>query len=275
MSPNRQIRKIQKDWAEPRGLSFDSRGYLGEVDANLRMPLSERATRGFTEGAGSELADHMKALHSSSALVVNLFDFWTYRDKGPLLSAMRVDDRSSAPLDFEAQFPTGLGGKPPHLDIVITLDSGPVVAVESKFTEHLDLSTGGKSKFTASYFALPGGRWTRAGLPACQELAEELHDGRHRFEYLDPWQLLKHTLGLATNRGDRFSLRYLYYDFPGDKSDEHEQETRWFADRVGDEIRFKALRYQEVFGRLVAAAPDEPEYQNYLGYLETRYFPRG
>jgi hypothetical protein len=91
MSPNRQIRKIQKDWAEPRGLSFDSRGYLGEVDANLRMPLSERATRGFTEGAGSELADHMKALHSSSALVVNLFDFWTYRlPTRPLFGAVAL-----------------------------------------------------------------------------------------------------------------------------------------------------------------------------------------
>ena len=33
----------------------------------------------------------MRALHSSSALAVNFFDYWTNKDKSPLLSALGID----------------------------------------------------------------------------------------------------------------------------------------------------------------------------------------
>ena len=163
----------------------------------------------------------MLALHSSSALAVNFFDYWTDRDKTTVLSALGIDPEDGASLDFEAQFHTGLGGTPPHLDVAITHDTGCVIAVESKFTEHLKRSTTGKSNFTTSYFPKSTGRWMANDLPACQSLAEELwceelRGGRQQFEYLDPRQLLKHALGLATKLRDRFSLYYLYYDWSGD-----------------------------------------------------------
>ncbi len=54
-------------------------------------------------------------------------------------------------LDLEAQFHTGLGGTPPHIDVTTPHIAGFVVAIESKFTGHLKWSTMGKSKFAASY----------------------------------------------------------------------------------------------------------------------------
>ena len=247
---------------------------MGEVEANLFQLLSHRARLAFERGAGSELSGHMRALHSSSALVVNFFDYWTDRDKAPILSALGIDSAAAHELDFEAQFPTGLGGTPPHLDLAITDSTGFVVGIEGKFTEHLKRSTKPKSNFRSSYFPESAGLWAREGLSACQEFAEELWgrelNGRsERFEYLDPRQLLKHALGLAKQRASRFSLYYLYYDWSGDGAEGHRGEVGHFGDRVGPEIRFKALTYQEVYGRL---RQSEQIVDKYLDYLAPRYF---
>ncbi len=275
MGAEEEIEKAQQDWAKSKGIPFDSRGYVREVDANLWRPLSARARQGFESGAGSELSGHMRALHSSSALAVNFFDYWTDRDKTPLLSALGIDTEDGCSLCFEAQFPTGLGGTPPHLDVAITCSTGFVVGVEAKFTEYLKRSTRGKSHFKPAYFPESSGLWGGKGLTACQTLAEELwaeecHGGRQRFEYLDLRQLLKHALGLATQLGDRFSLYYLYYDWPGERPEAHKREVNLFDERVGDEIRFKAFTYQEVFESLRDSEQADSEY---LDYLETRYFP--
>ena len=266
-----RIIDAQKTWAESRGISFDSKGYVGAVEENLLgKSLSPSARKTFEEGAGSELDNHMRALHSSSALAANFFDYWTDRDKAVLLLALGVGADSAERLEFEAKFPTRIrGGIPPHLDVAITLDSGFVIAVECKFTEYIQRSTRGKHQFTESYFPAARDLWAQAGLPECQRLAEELHGERLKFEYLDAGQLLKHALGLATRLGDQFSLYYLYYGHSGDRAEIHGDEIARFAERVGDEIRFRALAYQEVFDRLNLSEQVEPEY---LGYLESRYF---
>ena len=252
MDPDRQIREAQRDWARSKRITYDSRGYVREVEDNLWKPLSVRARSSFERGAGSELGGHMKALHSSSALAANVFDYWTERNKAPLLAALGLDAEARASLDFEVRFPTGLGGTPPHLDVAFSLGTDSVMGVEAKFTEHLKRSTRGKSSFTEAYFPQSGRRWAGKGLPACQALAEELRaeelrGGRQRFEYLDPRQLLKHALGLATWPDTRFSLCYLYYDWPGDRPEVHRREIALFDERVGNEIGFKTFTYQEVY----------------------------
>ena len=244
---------------------------MADVKDNLwRRRLSACAQAAFERGAGSELGSKLKALHSSSALVANFFDYWAERDMAPLLSALGVEADGAGSLEFEARFPTGLGGTPPHLDVALKMRSGLVVAVESKFTEHLTRSTEGKSKFASSYFRSSDGLWTQRGLPQCQTLAEDLHRSRCRFEFLDPGQLLKHALGLATQLVDRFRLHYLYHDHPGEESKAHRSEVERFASLVGDEIRFKAVTYQEVFDKLKGSGQPDP---GYLDYLAGRYFP--
>jgi hypothetical protein len=90
--------------------------YLDAIEANLLQPLSVAAHRGFGNGSGSELADtparpaKMKALHSSAALAVNVFDYWTTRDSAPLTAAMGIASRIRE-MAFERQFPTGLGAR--------------------------------------------------------------------------------------------------------------------------------------------------------------------
>ena len=276
MNAEQDIRNAQQDWARSMEIPFDSSGYVRDVGANLRQPLSTPAQQGFERGAGSELSGHMRALHSSSALAVNVFDYWTDSDKVPILLALGIDPEGGASLDFEARFPTGLKGTPPHLDVSITRSGGFVVGVESKFTEHLQRSTRAKSKFKQSYFPTSSGLWSERGLPACQALAEELRaeefrGGRQSFEYLNPRQLLRHALGLATKLGNGFSLYYLYYDWLGERPETHRRETDIFERRVGDEIRFKALTYQDVFEKLRDSGRASSEY---LDYLETRYFTR-
>ena len=100
-------------------------------------------------------------------------------------------------------------------------------------------------------------------------MAEELHAQQNQFEHLDPWQLLKHVLGLATSSGPNFSLWYLYHDCLGQRSDAHRGEIQNFADRVGHEIGFKTLTYQRAYHHLQDSNHPDP---NYLIYLHARYF---
>ena len=257
-----------------KNIPCNSQGYVRDVESNLLRPLSPSARGGFEKGAGSELAGNMRALHSSSALVANFFDYWTDREKGPLLSAMGICPDGGESLDFEVLFPTGLRGRPPHLDVALTFGSGFVVAIEAKFTEYLTRSTKGKSTFAPSYFPKADGLWRSKGLHECQSLAEELRaqealTDRTGFSYLDPWQLLKHALGLATQLGNGFSLQYIYYDWPGKTAEVHRSEVERFADFVGDELRFKAMTYQQIYEVLRDSGLAEAEYLDYLG---ERYF---
>ena len=263
------VREKQKSWAMANGVPFDSRARVPVVDLNLRAPLSSAARVAFERGAGSELAGPMRALHSSSALAANFFDYSTHRENAPLLSALGVDSKNVDSLEFEARFPTGLGGTPPHLDVAIWLSSGEVIAVESKFTEHLRRSTRGKSRFEASYFPESRRLWKERGMPASQVLAEELDGRPHRFEFLDPWQLQKHALGLANGHGRGFRLIYLYYDRSGKRAGQHRREIQGFCDMVRSDFPVEPLTYQAVHRRLATSGEADRDYLDYLG---ARYF---
>ena len=209
MQAVREIKRAQQASASTKNIPYNSQGRVRDVGSNLLRPLSPIARRAFEKGAGSELAGNMRALHSSSALVANFFDYWTDCEIAPLLSAMGICPDEGESLDFEVPFPTGLRGTPPHLDVVLTFGSSFVVAIEAKFTEHLGRSTKGKAKFAPSYFSKVDGLWRSKGLYKCQLLAEELRTqealpNRKGFLYLDPWQLLKHALGLGKQPGQRF-----------------------------------------------------------------------
>lgn len=266
---------LQRRWAEDANIAVDGRGYVTSYAANLWIPLSLAAKASFDLGSGSELRDgktrpaKMRALHSSSALAVNVFDYWSVRDPTPLLQALEVG-AATEPLHFEAQFPTGLEGKPPNLDVAIRLASGITFAIESKYCEWLTPKSMSKPPFKAKYFAPIPDLWRRVGLPECQSLADDVQGKGERFVYLDVPQLLKHALGLATNLKQNYSLCYLYYDWPSPESAAHQLEVDRFAGRVGRELRFRIITYQTLFRRLSQkCGPGDDEY---TGYLRSRYF---
>jgi hypothetical protein len=275
MMSKRQLLRMQRSWAVSRGLKPDTRGYLADVAANLFRPLSATTLAAFEEGGGSELKDRarapakMKALHSSAVLAVNFFDYWADRDCAPLLQALGIDEPSPGPLRFEAKLPTGLTGNPPNLDVLFELESGVLIGIESKFTEWLGRKRQGRELFKPKYFENGAELWVRNGLPRCQSLVADLVSGATMYRTLDVAQLLKHALGLAVNSAASFTLYYLYYDLPCPASKTHREELWAFAERVGAELRFEALTYQELFQRLSVSGRAD---QDYLAYLESRYF---
>ena len=275
MSATDDIIARQRAWAASQGLA-DAAGYLSTVAANLRAALSTQAKQAFERGDGGELKDtasrpaKMRALHSSSALAVNVFDYWTTRDPAPLGGALELGSEVRS-LRFEAQFPTGLDGNPPNLDLAVVLANGTTVGVESKFTEWLHAKTQQREAFKPKYFPDGKGLWQARGLRQSQALAQAMGTGATVFRHFDAAQLLKHALGLATQLGDKFAILYLFYDWPCAEAEAHRAEVQDFASLVGSEVRFRALTYQDLYRRLkskAGAADGE-----YLAYLGRRYFP--
>lgn len=269
MSSRSDLLDRQQSWAKRRGIETDPRGYVETVEVNLWRPLSGKARVAFEQGSGSELMGKMRALHSSSALAVNFFDYWTTMDRADLRRVLGLES-AVKDIQFEAQHATGLEGSPPNLDVCIALESEHVVAIESKFSEWLSRKSAAKPAFKPKYFDGGSQFWADRGLPKCQALANEMREGKKHFEFFDASQILKHALGLATQLRDRFSLWYVYYDFQCAEAAQHRAEIDDFAHRVGAELRFKVMTYQEVFASLSTASRDlDP---SYLGYLSERYF---
>jgi hypothetical protein len=272
----RGIVRRQRAWARSAGIPVDAASYLSCVQSNLHQTLSRSARAAFeTTGAAEYLpqkrqAAKMRALHSSAALVVNVFDYWVERDARALLEALSLDSTLSG-LRFEQPLSTGLPGQPPQPDVLLELGDGRVAAVESKFTEWLTPKRRGRPAFSDKYFAERAGLWATRGLPRCQALAADLHAGRVYYRYLDAAQLLKHALGLAAQYPGRCELFYIYFDFACAAAAPHLEDVERFAASVDASLRFKTLTYQSLYGSLSAGVPVSAD-AGYLHYLGKRYF---
>lgn len=261
----------QKAWATSSGLPFDERGYVSTVEGNLRRPLSTVAHRAFEEADGAELRDRsdapakMRALLSSSALAVNVFDYWMEGDIVPLASVLGARGNATG-LEFERKLPTGARGTPPNLDVVLTT-AEEMVGIESKFTEWMTAKSN-HSESLAPYFRSSPSRWEALGLSACARLAEDVYRGAQIFSHLDVPQLLKHALGLSNAGAPSWALTYVWYDTSCGIGDQHREELARFATAVGTEIRFRALSYQSLVKGLSEVRDVDGDY---LAYLRERY----
>src|SRR5689334_2783823 len=107
-SPILSVIEQQTRWATTNGLETRN-AYVMSLTNNLRQEMSSGAVRDFERGSGSELRQRgirpprMHALRSSSALTVNVFDYWRSRDPRPLQRAFglrdRITDRKSTRLN--------------------------------------------------------------------------------------------------------------------------------------------------------------------------------
>ena len=271
------IMSHQRRWAVQNDLELvEDRRYLPTVRENLFAPLSKATKRAFELGGGKELEDtdkrpaKMRALHSSSALVCNLFDYWITNDTNAIGRCLGLEENPQE-IRFEVKLPTGLGGTPPTPDLLIIDQSDCTTIVESKFTEPFRPKRyGGKKRppFAKSYFDDPEGIWRKLGLPRCQTLAKRLSHGERLFHHLDAPQLLKHAIGLkrAYPTG---ALTLLWFDLVHAEGSALRREIQKFEKLVDDELGFNAIRHQTVFQMLRAEALADP---NHLSYLESRYF---
>lgn len=263
----------QQTWAHQRGIKFDENGYTFSLDDNLFLPLLLEVRKEFQPGKGDELGSggkrgKMQALHSSSALVVNVFQYWVNRNVSNIASACGAP-QGMTEIRFEQTHPTPLGGVPPHLDVEFHGIGLKPLAIESKFTESYQRHT--KRTIKDGYFSKPS-LW--AHFPRCERLAKRIHkeeQGRTSFVYLDAPQLLKHILGLGTAFGPmNFGLLYLWYEVPSPEAQRHRVEIEDFMDYIGDEVRFSVMTYQQLF-EVLKRCPNSD--RDYLSYLGQRYFP--
>ena len=113
------------------------------------------------------------------------------------------------------------------------------------------------------------GFWDDIGLTSAQVLVDQM---RGRWDYLDAPQLLKHLLGLRTERPkERTRIMYVWFDTPLADAAAHRGEIGRFGELIEkDDISFTAMSYQELFSRLVnLAAPHSSEW---TAYMRNRYF---
>jgi restriction endonuclease-like protein len=272
VSPKKDLQRRQRRWAENAGVAHDSLGFVRELDTNLRLPLSAATRAAFARGSELDARRarpaRIAALHSSAALVANVFDHWSTRAASPLAAALGLE-REPCTLSFEEPFATGVEGEPPYIDVALRFSSGRIVAIESKFSEWIARRRPSKADLKPKYFGATRALWSDSGLPQCQALAEGIRDGCERFSHLNAAQLLKHALGLARAAGGSFEIRYLYYDWHGRQAAAHRQEIAHFALCVGTEIPFKATTYQQLYGALKLDSEVDADYLDYLG---ARYF---
>jgi len=263
----------QQAWAHQRGIKFDKDGYTLSINDNLFSPLLPQVKERFQSGKGDELGSEgkrgkMQALHSSSALVVNVFQHWVNRGIGDIASACGAPGGITE-MHFEQTRPTILGGIPPHLDVEFSGNRLKPLAIESKFTEPYHRHT--KRMIKDKYLNEPG-LWAR--LPRCEKLVRRIREeeqGRTSFTYLDVPQLLKHILGLAYVFGSAgFELLYLWYESPSEEAKKHREELDKLKGYIGGEVAFRAMTYQELFAAIGECYGAD---EDYMSYLAERYFP--
>lgn len=267
------VETAQAAWARGTPLDSGRPGYAATLGANLFLGGLRAATEAeFRTADGAELEDSarrpakMRSLVSSSALAVNFFDAWRDSALAGLGQALGLG-ASSVKLRFEYKpdrYP--VGPRSPNFDLLVSLDGGPRVAVESKFTEPFR-APGADALLSPKYFPDSLDLWGRAGLGRAQQLAGRL---AARWHYLDSAQLLKHMLGLASESEEPATLLYLWYDTGLEDARIHRDEVAMFAEQVsGDRVGFVSCTYQEAFAALPAGA--EPV-AGWREYMAARYF---
>lgn len=222
--------------------SYDADGYVAKVEDNLSPFVTLASIKdAFETGRGSELNGKMRAAHSSSALTVNTFGRWS--DDTAELSVAGYSNFSS--LAFERQCSSGLGGTPPHLDVVLE-GSGGVLAIESKLIEYL---TPKEPKFAESYFAnIKDKRQSSTWYAEMQRIAKTSD-----YRFLDAAQLIKHYFGLARTFADKpVTLLYLYWEPVNareiDAFRQHRDEIAVFSANVRSaDVTFMSLSYPELW----------------------------
>jgi hypothetical protein len=286
MSNQDQIRKMKKDvlqsligrqkeWSASASVDMERPEYTATLAGNLFRPLSSNSLSALGRGQGGELGRRnagatppkFHALHSSSALAANVFDYWQGKNLSVLTTALLSPNQLES-IEVEVPFATGYGF-PCNLDVVLEASSNDwVLAIESKFTEPY---RGSKPELKLGYVPIGSdSAWKKLGLDNCDRIARDLQVNPKRFQFLDAPQLLKHILGLHRKTLGSFRLLYLYYGVNGEAGNTHSAEVDEFKGSVGNEIDFDSITYQDLV-RLIRESLDNASHRDYLDYLKHRY----
>lgn len=287
MNGYKYILTKQTEWANNRGVALiGSKGdqghpsYVRQLNKNLFQPLLPDVLDAFSSGDGNELGSpgspgKMQAVHSSSALGVNVFQYWTSVSEVPVIAAACGLCRrgTSAPreLKFEEKYPINDNFPVhPNIDVVIHNRRDAKIkrlAIECKFSEAYGTHKHGGIK--NRYLVECGALWN--DIPNLRKLAESICPDDRDFNHIHPAQLIKHILGLKRAFGRKgFRLMYLWYDVVGKEGNRHRDEVNRFAAIAkGDGVMFHSLSYQELICKM--ASQLRSKHEAYIRYLTERY----
>ena len=283
MKAYEHILSKQIQWVRNRGKelvgSQGDRGrpaYTRNLEDNLFEPLTPEVEDAFREGDGGELAGKpakMQAVHSSSALSVNIFQYWDrVKEVHQIAQACGFCNKTtkvSERISFEAKYPIDDRFRySPNVDVVIENASGVkyrVYAIESKFTEAY--REGGHAGLKEKYLRLA--IWD--DIPHLHELAVLISPRDDKYQHLHAAQLIKHILGLKRAYGKTgFRLLYLWYDALGREGAKHREEVKEFLEVTkADGVKAHGLSYQELIARLAEGHRDK--HREYIEYVTSRY----
>ncbi len=278
----KQIAWARRNQITLQGSAIDKgrEAYTTVLQDNLFQDLHPETKAEIDNGDGGELngtptsAAKMSAVHSSSAIGVNVFDYW--KDKNiPQLAALlglcREDNHSAQEIHFEQKFKiSSKFSFDPNIDVVIQNDPESKIkafGIECKFSEAYGSRVHPGLK--EAYLTDIPEQWT--GIPTLFEFAKTISPDDEKFKYLHPAQLVKHILGLKNAYGkDGFRLLYLWYDVLGSEGEAHRNEIERFkAIAKADGILFHEISYQELIVKMHSSCYEGNE--AYLDYLSGRY----
>jgi hypothetical protein len=254
--------------------------YTENLDKNLFEPLLPETRTEIEKGDGGELkgdsthSAKMCAVHSSSAIGVNVLQYWKNKNISDLAYALglcRKDNKSANEIHFERKFKISDKFQfDPNIDsVILNGDSDKIKAfgIECKFSEAY--SSRNHSGLKVKYLTDITEQWK--DIPNLFDFAKTISPEDKSFNHLHPAQLIKHILGLKKKYGKSgFRLLYLWYDVLGQDGCRHRAEIEEFAKiSKKDNIKFHSISYQELITKL------KKDYYNgnekYIDYLTDRY----
>lgn len=249
------VDEIKKKLKENSKKEVDEKGYIISMNPedNLLPFVSnwDRIKAEIGNGQGSELKieknGRMKfcALHSSSALCVN--NFALFKKNKNDISFLRESNFAEA--IFEKKLHTGISN--PNLDFYLE-NSNAIIGIESKFTEYLTAKIGHTKENLCKYFK-------REELNFLPRLFDSIILNYLKSPdkmYLNVAQLLKYSIGLIKNKGEKEAfLVYIYWkpkswDPNGEYQKIYEQHTKEledFSQLINKFLNFKYLSYKELW----------------------------
>ncbi len=285
MSTKENIKACQQKWASDNRIKTKGLYCENVYDNIFSKKLLEEVECRFKKANGNELIDSdkakMRALHSSSAFCVNVFQYFLLKNNLLDIASGALDFKMNPTKGvFEYKFPIkGIktGNRfPANLDFVIEGDD-KLIAIESKFTEPYGKVSGDSRLLKQSYLD-PKSKYEFIinRFPMLKKWIDnwdtkEYDENKKArvcpFNYLDAAQLIKHLLGLSSQTKE-YKLCYLYYCIDSDEMNEHGKEVEDFKSHLDDCIKFEAMSYQDFFSKLKLKGQ---EHKEFLEYMKDRY----
>lgn len=254
--------------------------YTPELNQNLLEPLEPSVCESFSKGDGNEIIGSpdspakMQAIHSSSALSVNIFQYWQKINQIPVIAAAcgfcQKGNDVSKRMVFEDKYPIDNKFRfSPNIDVVFWNSESSKFsrfAIECKFSE--PYSSQGHCGLKPEYMNL-GILWK--DISNIHDLAKLICPNDTKFSHLNAAQLIKHILGLKAKFGkNEFRFLYLWYDVLGEEGASHRREVKVFSEVMkADGVKFHSMSYQELIVKL--SNEYRREHEDYIKYVTERY----